>query len=341
MRFDRMIEKKQIKEFEVSGRLAKAVTVIVVCIVMCMGCGKKQEEEKAVNIAYFPNITHSQALLMKNQGDLERELGDGVTVNWTSFNAGPDEVTALFSGDIDIGYIGPIPAISANVKSKGDVVMISGCSDGGMMLLASPDSGIETVSDLAGRHVAVPQIGNTQHLVFLDLLAENHLATTDAGGDVTVTATANAYILQLMQNGEIDAACVPEPWAETLINECGARVICDENEVWSKGSYPVAVVVARKDFVEENPDIVEKFLKIHQEMTEYLNGNGKEAMTAINKEIEMVTDKSIVEDILEASLDHITFNTEVNQETVDDFASICVREGFTADSPYDGFLQLE
>lgn len=313
----------------------------MVCLFLCFGCGKEQEKKRTVNIAYFPNITHSQALMIKNKKELEKELEDNVSVNWASFNAGPDEVTALFSGDIDIGYIGPIPAISANVKSKGDVVVISGCSDGGMMLLAAPDSGIETVTDLSGKNVAVPQIGNTQHLVFLDLLAENNLATTDAGGDVTITATANAYILQLMQNKEIDAACVPEPWAETLIKECNAKIICDENEVWGKGSYPVAVVVARKEFIEDNPDIIEKFLKVHGEMTGYLNENAKEAMAAINEEIELVTDKSIAADILEASLEHITFNNEIDTNTVNAFSDICVREGFTTDSPYDGFLQLK
>lgn len=319
----------------------RAALVSGICLLMCARCGKKQDQDKVVNIAYFPNITHGQALMIKNEGTLEKELGENVEVNWMSFNAGPDEVTALFSGDIDIGYIGPIPAISANVKSKGDVVVVSGCSEGGMLLLASPDSGIETVADLAGKNVAVPQIGNTQHLVFLDLLAENNLATTETGGNVTVTATANAYILQLMQNSEIDAACVPEPWAETLINECDAKVICDENEVWNKGSYPVAVVVARKEFMEANPDIVEKFLKVHEETTDYLNGNAKEAMTAINKEIESATDKSIAVDILEASLEHITFNCDINTDTVDAFSEICVHEGFTEVSPYEGFLQLK
>ncbi len=328
-------------KIKMNRHFAKLTLASAVCLLMCAGCGKKQAQDEEVNIAYFPNITHSQALMVKNEGALEKELGENVKVNWMSFNAGPDEVTALFSGDIDIGYIGPIPAISANVKSKGDVVVVSGCSDGGMMLLASPDSGIEVVADLAGKNVAVPQIGNTQHLVFLDLLAENNLATTETGGNVTVTATANAYILQLMQKGEIDAACVPEPWAETLINECGAKVICDENEVWNKGSYPVAVVVARKEFMEDNPEIVEKFLKVHEETTDYLNGNAKEAMAAINKEIELATDKSIAVDILEASLEHITFNCDVNADTVDAFSEICVREGFIAESLYEGFLQLK
>ena len=93
--------------------------------------------------------------------------------------------------------------------------------------------------------------------------------------------------------------------------------------------------------MEENPDIVEKFLKIHGEMTDYLNRNAKETMNAINEEIEAATDKSIDTDILEASLQHITFNRDVNADTVDAFADICVREGFTAEGPYEGFLQTE
>lgn len=320
-----------------NGWKSLAVSVIF-CTLFCAGCGKKTQE---VNVAYFPNITHSQALLMKNQEALEKELGDDCSVHWTSFNAGPDEVTALFSGDIDIGYIGPIPAISANVKSEGDVVIVSGCSEGGMMLLASPESGIETVADLAGKNVAVPQIGNTQHLIFLDLLEQNGLASVDAGGNVTITATANAYILQLMQNGEIDAACVPEPWAETLINECEAKIICDEKEVWGSVSYPVAVVVARKEFVEKNPEIVEKFLKVHEGMTSYAGDRPDDAMTAINEEIDAVTGKSIDEDILKASLEHITFSTDIHADTVEAFADICVREGFISQKPYEGFLQIK
>lgn len=320
---------------------ATILLIALLGFLFCTGCSKEQEKGLEINVAYFPNITHSQALVMKNQKALEREIGENNSVNWTSFNAGPDEVTALFSGDIDIGYIGPIPAVSANVKSKGDVVVISGGADGGMMLLAAQESGIENVSDLSGKNVAVPQIGNTQHLVLLNLLAENNLASVDKGGDVTVTATANAYILQLMQSGKIDAACVPEPWAEILINECGAKVICDENEIWSRGSYPVAVVVARKEFMEENPEIVKKFLAVHRETTEYLNENAKEAMNIINEEIELVTDKSIDVDILKESLKHIEFNSDINADAIDAFAKICVQEEFTSQIPYENFLQIK
>ena len=74
------------------------------------GCGSKGEDQE-VSVGYFNNVTHPQALYMKSQKTLEESLGTEKKVKWTAFNAGPAEVEALFSGDIDIGYIGPVPAV--------------------------------------------------------------------------------------------------------------------------------------------------------------------------------------------------------------------------------------
>ena len=62
-------------------------------------------------------------------------FGKDINVKWTAFNAGPAEVETLFAGDIDIGYIGPVPAIGANVKSNGDVQILSGAAKGGAILI--------------------------------------------------------------------------------------------------------------------------------------------------------------------------------------------------------------
>ena len=138
--------------------LCFALTMMVgLCSVgLLAGCGGKKESDGKTNvrIAYFPNITHNQALVMKNQGTLEEKWKDKCNVSWTSFNAGPAEMEAIFAGEIDLGYIGPVPALSANVKSNGEVKIISNSTNAGAVLLKRKDSGINTVSDLAGKKVA-------------------------------------------------------------------------------------------------------------------------------------------------------------------------------------------
>ena len=151
-------------------------------LVLAVGCGSggaDTDGQTDVRIAYFPNITHTQALVLKNQGTLEEAWKDRCNVTWTSFNAGPAEIEAVFAGEIDLGYIGPVPAINANVKSNGDVKIISNATNAGAVLLVRNDAGISSVADLAGKKIAVPQIGNTQHLCLLDLLTQNGLKTVD------------------------------------------------------------------------------------------------------------------------------------------------------------------
>src|SRR5579885_2171439 len=71
----------------------------------------------AIRVGYFPNITHAQAVLGFGTGAFAKGL-PGVDVQAKVFNAGPDELNALFAGAIDIGYIGPGPAINGFVRSR-------------------------------------------------------------------------------------------------------------------------------------------------------------------------------------------------------------------------------
>lgn len=293
------------------------------------GGGSSQTTEKTdVHIAYFPNITHTQALVMKNQKTLETKWADTCNVNWVSFNAGPAEVEAIFAGEIDLGYIGPVPAISANVKSNGDVKIISNATDAGAILLKRKGTDIASVKDLAGKKVAVPQLGNTQHLGLLSLLSENGLKTTDKGGDVTINASANADILNLMDNGSIDAAFVPEPWGTTIEKAGNAEVLLDYNEVFLDGNYPTAVVIAGSDFLEEHPDLVKDFMEAHKDATLYINENEDEARQIVNKEIEDVTGKALEEDVIKSAFQRMNVTETVNKDAVMKFAEISKNEGF-------------
>lgn len=307
--------------------------------VLTVGCGSEKKADE-VHIGYFNNVTHAQALYMKAQGMLDGTFGDGVEVKWTAFNAGPSEVEALFAGDIDLGYIGPVPAITANVKSDGDVLILSGATMAGAELVCSPDADIESAVDLDGKTVAVPQIGNTQHLCLLKLLSDNGLAPTESGGTVTVTAVENADVRNMMDQGNIDAALVPEPWGATLA-EGGAKIVLDYDEVYAGGDYPVAVVVVRKDFLEENPEIVSAFLKKHEEATKAIVDDITAAAGIVNKEINAATGKSLTPSVLKSAFEKIVVSTKVNRDAVDDFAKISLEQGFIAENYEEIFADIE
>ncbi len=307
--------------------LVTSMTVLAVGLIFGTAAAKDTE----VNIGYFNNVTHAQALYMKAQGTLEDALPDDVKINWTAFNAGPAEVEALFAEDIDIGYIGPVPAITANVRSEGDVTVLCGAAQAGAILVKSADAEIASVADLAGKTVAIPQLGNTQHLCLLKLLSDNGLAPADQGGNVTVAAVENADVLNMMDQGNIDAALVPEPWGSTLLNG-GAEIVLDYDEVYKDGDYPVTVVVVRNEFLEEHPDIVDTFLEKHDETTALLLENADEAASVVNEELNTATGKSLEPSILESAFTRIVFSNEVSEDAMQDFADISLEQGFILES---------
>lgn len=315
------------------------LSMLILAAVVLIGCSGA-ESDNTVNIGYFNNVTHAQALYMKSQQLLENSLGDEKEVSWTAFNAGPAEVEALFAESIDIGYIGPVPAISANVKSQGDVVVLSSATKGGAVLIVRKDSGIKSVADLAGKNVAIPQIGNTQHLCLLDLLSENGLKPVTEGGTVTVSAVANADVANTMERGDIDAALVPEPWGATLLNNENTELLLDYDAIMG-GDYDVAVVVVRKEFLEENPDVVEKFLEAHNSATEIINNQQEEALEIINKELDEATGKSLSEEVIQEAFTRIGVSTELNKEAIANFAEISKEQSFITAIPEENTLYAE
>src|SRR5579871_2362606 len=94
--------------------------------------GWSQGSPTTIRVGAFPNITHAQAMVGKANGWFEKAMGPQVKVEWTSFNAGPSAIEALFAGAIDMAYIGPNPAIAGYVRSNGQALrIVSGACSGG------------------------------------------------------------------------------------------------------------------------------------------------------------------------------------------------------------------
>lgn len=313
----------------------KWILTLPFLLLIFSSCGSKRAENGVtqVRIAYFPNMIHAQGLLMKNQNMLEDAWGESCEVTWTSFNAGPSEIEAIFAGEIDLGYIGPVPAINANIKSGGDVKIISNATNAGAVFLVRSDSGIASVKDLSQKRVAVPQLGNTQHLCLLNILKENGLKPQNQGGDVIISASSNADIVNLMDNGNVDAAVVPEPWGTTIENNGNAKILLEYDELFLNGDYPTALVVARADFIEEHPDLVKEFLAMHKEATQLILDNPETVRTIINEEIQLATGKALDEDVIEQAFSRIKADDALNIEAVMQFARISKEEGFISEIP--------
>lgn len=304
--------------------------IMLICIsFFSTSCSStNSEDDKKVRIAFFPNITHAQALLGMSNGSFEEALGSDYIIEWRQFIAGPSEIEAMFAGEIDLGYIGPGPAINAYVKSHGDLKIIAGVADAGAILVSRKDSRITNIMDLDGKKVAVPQFGNTQDICLRNLLDTSGLKDITKGGTVEICQVQNSDVKTLFDHGELDAALVPEPWGSLLVKDTGANIVLDYDEIWMAGKYPTAVIIARKEFILEHPDFVEKFLKIHYELSDYIIKNTAIAANTINNQIEVLTKKAISEDILTASFDRLIITTDPEKDAIEGFIKLSTKLGY-------------
>jgi NitT/TauT family transport system substrate-binding protein len=293
-------------------------------------------ESKVLRIGYFPNINHAQAVIGLGNGDFQKVLGDDIKVKPQLFNAGPSAIEALFADQIDVTYIGPNPAINGYAVSNGEGLrIISGAASGGAVFVVRNDAGINSVDDFANKKFASPQLGNTQDVALRKYLLDNGYKTKEKGGNVEVLPVKNADILTLMIKKEIDGAWVPEPWGAKLVKEANGRIFLDERELWPEGAFVTAHIIARPDYLENNPRIISKLLEAHIDETNWINEHPDEAIQVFNVELKRLTGNTIPEDEFEEGFSRMTLTWDPVKESLFQSASDAFDIGYLGEEKPD------
>ena len=268
------------------------------------------KEPVTLRLGYFPNVTHAPALIGIEGGIFEQTLGSNVTLQTQSFNAGPDVVTGLFADQIDASFIGPGPSFSAFQKSNGEAIrIVSGAASGGAFLVVKPS--ISKPADLEGKKVASPQLGNTQDIALRTWLKSKGFSTdTSGGGDVSVVPQENSLTLTAFQQGQIDGAWVPEPWATRLVDEGGGKILVDEADLWPDGKFVTTDLVVTTKFLRAHPDVVKQLIEGEIAAIDLVRTNRTKAEGYVAAGIQKATGKPIPANLVTASFDSITFTVD-------------------------------
>lgn len=293
-----------------------------------------------LRLGYFGNITHAPALVGVSKGFLAKDLG-ATKLSTQVFNAGPAAIEALNAGAIDATYIGPSPAINSYVKSNGQSIsIIAGAASGGAQLVVR--TGINSAADLKGKTLASPQLGGTQDVALRAWLGKQGFKTsTDGGGDVAINPTENAQTLKLFQDGKLDGAWLPEPWASRLVLQAGAKVLVDEKDLWDKGAFVTTVLIVNKKFAAEHPATVQALLKGHTESVDWLNAApAAEKATVLNDALKAASGKALPAAVIARSLKNIAFTVDPLAGTYKKLLQDGVDAGTTKQADINGIFDL-
>lgn len=343
-------KRRKIRGIEIIASAALVALIGTGAAMAAVNTGKKnpatQTEAAAagpaaeLRLGYFANVTHAPALIGVNDGILAKHLG-ATALKTQVFNAGPSAIEALNAGAIDAAYLGPNPAINSFVKSSGESIrIIAGATSGGAQLVVKP--GIDSADQLRGKVLATPQLGGTQDVALRSWLAGQGLATTPSGGgDVAINPTDNASTLKLFQEGKIDGAWLPEPWASRLVLEAGAKVLVNEAQLWDKGEFATTILIVSRQFLTEHPQTVDALLAGNTESIDWLNTHPEDAATAVNAALKKAAGKELAPDVIDRSLSELTFSADPLAATFPKLLADGVTAGVGKQADLSGIFELK
>ncbi|GGQ59863.1 aliphatic sulfonate ABC transporter substrate-binding protein [Kitasatospora griseola] len=342
-----------------AGRIRRAAVATVAVLtaaglLSACGYGSKSEDKSSaapaasgaklsadtVKIGYFANLTHGTALVGLKQGILQQELG-GTRIKTQVFNAGPAEIEALNAGSIDIGWIGPSPAINGFTQSGGkSLKIVGGSASGGVKLVVNPAK-IGSVDELKGKRLATPQIGNTQDVALLNYLAGKGLKVdpNTGDGDVKVIRSDNKVTPDAYKSGSIDGAWVPEPTASKLVT-LGAKVLLNEKDVWPDKKFVITNIIVSQKFLTEHPDVVEAVLRGSVKTNAWIKANSDQAKAVANEQIKADAGNALDAAVLDPAWQDIDFIDDPLANTLQAEADHAVTAGLLKKPNLAGIYDL-
>lgn len=243
-----------------------AIIIAVLVIVVAGGYFLMGGSSDTVTIGYLPS-DHDAALFVADaQGKFQE---NGINTKLVQFNNGGDLMTAMASGDVDVGYVGITPVLSSIAKGV-PVKVISAAQTEGSGIVVAKDSGISSASDLAGKKIATPGEASIQHMLLTYYLEQNGMSIDD----VKVSAMKVPSMNDALKTNKIDGMITFEPYV-SIAKENGAVELINSKDILP--NHPCCVVAASDKFIDEHPNETSTLLEIHKNATEFINNNTEEA----------------------------------------------------------------
>ncbi|WP_286231971.1 ABC transporter substrate-binding protein [Neobacillus mesonae] len=312
-------------------------SAIVLAAGLLAGCGSSEsagssQKEKTVVIGYFPNIDHAPAMVAKEKGYYEKELGKSVKVEYKTFPDGGAFMTALKTGDIDAGLVGPGPVMN-NFTNGADVKILAGASSGGTAIVASKKSGINSVEDFNGKTFITPGVGCTHDVQMETFLQDYGISSARIGGTLKHVTGNPAQYASMFESGKVDLAAVPEPWASQLVKQVGAKLIVDSSKISYGQTLPNTILVSSGKKIKEDKDVIAKIVKAQEEAIAFIEKNPEEAKEITVKAIKDITKQELDKDVIDQAWKNIHFTSDVNEEVIQQFANSSVELKFLKEKP--------
>ncbi|ENY99311.1 NitT/TauT family ABC transporter substrate-binding protein [Hungatella hathewayi 12489931] len=315
-----------------------AVSMLAVCVTGCKTTTRKQLKpvvlnEVAHSIFYAPQYAAIELGYFEDEG-LDLTLVNG---------AGADKVmTALISGDADIGFMGSEASIYVYQQGSDDyaVNFAQLTQRAGNFLVGREAQDNFTWADLKGKKVLGGRAGGMPEMVFEYILKKNGI---DPAADLTIDQSINfGLTAAAFTSNDADYTVEFEPFATGLEKEGNGHVIASLGV--DSGYVPYTAYSVRKSYLEKNPETIQKFTNAIQKGLEYVNTHSAEEIAKVIQPQFKETDEDTIATIVGRYKDQDTWkgDTVFEKDSFELLENILEEAGELNERvPYDKLVTTE
>lgn len=248
------------------------LAVILLVAVFLPGCSKSdgsltkvQLNEVAHSIFYAPQYAAIELGYFKDEG-IDLALVNGLGADKT--------MTAVLSGDADIGFMGPEATVYVYNEGKEDYVVNFAqlTQRAGNFLVTKDKNETFTWDNLKGKTVVGGRAGGMPEMVFEYILKKNGL---DPKSDLSIVQNIDfGLTAQAFAAGTGDYTIEFEPAATALEKEGTGKVAASLGI--ESGKVPYTAYSAKKSYIEKHPEVIQKFTNAVQKGLDYVNSHKPE-----------------------------------------------------------------
>ena len=234
-----------------------------VAMLSVAGCGGSSPESSSsgkmqkLSIGLMPDTDSLPFLIAEEKGYFADE---GLDVDLKQFKSAMDRDSALQSGNLD-GAVSDMLA-AAFAKDGGFDVKVTSATDGSYKLVAGKTEGAADVKGLKGKDVSVSRNTIIEYVTD-EILAKDGLKGEDINKVIIPQIPTR---LEMLQNGKLAAATLPEPMASIAIHN-GAHLIKSSDDL---GINPGIILFTDKAAKDKQKEI-QAMYRAYNRAVDYLN----------------------------------------------------------------------
>lgn len=211
-----------------------------------------------------------------------RLLEDGKdTYEPTILGAADELVPLILQGQVDIASVPANLAATLYNKTQGGITVLAVNVLGVLYIGEYNTENLQSLADLKGQTIYATGKGSTPEYFLRYVLSQNGI---DPDKDVTVEWKSEpSEVVALLNAEQKGIAMLPQPYVTAAAAQLGEgfRVALSLSDEWAaldNGTLcTTAVVMARKEFAEQNPEAVEQFLAELEASVAWVNENVEDA----------------------------------------------------------------